>query len=109
MTYRQKKALVFNHNKFQYDIILENDFLTKSGITILYSIGTTEWFENVLPIREPHKANNSEYLAMADAYIIQIEEKLGEDWLDSCATTEILDARYERKPQPGRERSNTLK
>ena len=56
-----------------------------------------EWFENVLPMREPHKVNNTEYLAMADAYIIQTEEEeLGDDWLDSYATTEILDARYEK-------------
>ena len=56
-----------------------------------------EWFENVLPMREPHKVNNSEYLVMADAYVIQTEEEeLGEDWLDSYATTDILDARYEK-------------
>ena len=67
----KQKALVFNQ-KCQYDIGLGSDFLAKSGIDILYSTGTTKWFENVLLMREPHKVNNSEYLAMADAYIIQI-------------------------------------
>ena len=56
-----------------------------------------EWFENILPTREAHKLNDAEYLAMADAYIIQTEEEdFGEDWLDSYATTEILDVQYDK-------------
>ena len=83
----KQKALFFDQ-KCRYDIILGADFLTKSGIDILYSTGTMEWFENVLPMREAHKLNNAEYLTMADAYLMQTEEKdSGEDWLDSYATT----------------------
>ena len=56
-----------------------------------------EWFENVLPMREANKLNNAKYLAMADAYTMQTEEEdFGEDWLDSYATTEILDAKYDK-------------
>ena len=34
---------------------------------------------------------------MTDAYIMQVEEKdFGEDWIDSYATTEILDAKYNK-------------
>ena len=62
----EQKALVFDQ-KCRYDIILGSDFLTKLGIDILYSTVTMEWFETVLPMREPHKVNNTEYLAMADA------------------------------------------
>ena len=66
----EQKALVFDQ-KCRYDIILGADFLTKSGIDIVYSTGTIECFENVLPMREAHKTNNAEYLAMADAYMMQ--------------------------------------
>ena len=91
----EQKALVFDQ-KCRYDIILGADFLTKTGIDILYSTGTMEWFANVLPMREVHKINNAKSLAMADAYIMQTEEEdFGEDWLDSYATTEILDIKYD--------------
>ena len=92
----EQKALIFDQ-KHWYDIILGTDFLTKCGIGILYSTGTMEWFKSVLPMREPHKLNNAKYQVMTDAYIMQTEEEdFGEDWLDSCATTEILDAKYEK-------------
>ena len=64
------------------------DFTTKSGIDILYSTGTMELFENVLPMREAQKIDNAEYLAMSDAYIMKTEEEdFRKDWLDSYATT----------------------
>ena len=54
-------------------------------------------FENVLPMREAQELANSEYLALTDVYSMQIEEEeLGEDSLDSYATTEVLDAKYEK-------------
>jgi hypothetical protein len=53
-----------------------------------------EWFENALPMRGAHKLSNGEYLAMDDAYIIQIKgEGAGKDWLDAHAMTEILGAK----------------
>ena len=68
--------LIFDQ-KHQYDIILGSDFLTKSGINIIYSTSTMEWFDNVLPMREAHKIDNTKYLAMAD--VLQTEkEELGE-------------------------------
>ena len=55
-----------------------------------------EWFKNVVPMKEAHKLYNTKYLAMVDAYVMQVEEAdVGKDWLDSYATTEILDAKYE--------------
>ena len=64
------------------------DFLTKSGIDILYSTGAMKLFENVLPVREGHKLNKAEYLVMSDAYIMKTEEEdFRKDWLDSYATT----------------------
>ena len=92
--FKEQKALVFDQ-KCRYDIILGSDFLTKIGIGILYSTGTMEWLENFPPMREAHKLNNTEYLAMADVYIMQIEEEeLGDDWLNIYATNEILDVKY---------------
>ena len=56
-----------------------------------------EWFKNVVPMKEAHKLYNTKYLAMVDAYVMQVEEAdVGKDWLDSYATTEILDAKYEK-------------
>jgi len=91
-----QKGLIFD-GKCRYDVILGADFLTKSGIDINYSTGTMHWFENVRPMREPWKLDNSECNAMASAYDIQHDDKLiGEDWLDSYLTNTILDAKYEK-------------
>ena len=70
----KQKAPIFDQ-KCPYDIILGADFITKSGIDILYSTGTMEWFEKVLPMREAHKLNNAKQLTMADDYIMQTEEE----------------------------------
>jgi len=34
-----------------------------------------EWFKNILPTREAHKLYNTKYLAIADAYILQVVEE----------------------------------
>ena len=60
----EQKALIFD-GKWGYDVILGADFLTNSGIDINYGTGTMHWFENVRPMREPWKLDNSEYNAMA--------------------------------------------
>ena len=66
----KQKALSFD-KKCRYAIILGADLLIKSGIDILYSTGTMEWFKNILPMREAHKLINAKCLAMADAYIMR--------------------------------------
>ena len=50
----QQKALTFESATCKYDVILGADFLTKTGIDVKYSTGTIEWFENELPLRNPH-------------------------------------------------------
>jgi hypothetical protein len=92
----EQKALVFE-KKCRYDIILGSNFLTKTGIDITYSDGTMSWFGNTLKMREPWSLHNSDYLAMADTFEIQIEEEeiFGEDWLESYMTNTILDAKYD--------------
>jgi hypothetical protein len=50
----QQKALIFESDTCRYDVILGADFLTKAGTDVKYSTGTIEWFENELPLREPH-------------------------------------------------------
>jgi hypothetical protein len=42
----QQKALIFDADSCQYDVILGADFLSKTGIDVKYSIGTIEWFDN---------------------------------------------------------------
>ena len=82
----EQKALIFD-GKCRYDVILGADFLTKLGIDINYSTGTMHWFENVRPMREPWKLDNSEYNTMDSAYDIQHDDELiWEDWLDSYLT-----------------------
>ena len=90
------KALTFDQD-CRYDIILGADFLTKAGINIMYDNGTMEWFENIIPMRNPKEISLKEYLAMADAIEIQNEQDvLGEDWLECYVATPILDAKYEK-------------
>jgi hypothetical protein len=94
----QRKALVFQSETCKYNIILGADFLTKTGIDVKYSTGTMEWFDNELPMRNPHLLQNKEFEAMAEIIEIQQDEELfGMDWYDpTCCATEILDAKYER-------------
>lgn len=89
----QQKALVFD-TECRYDIILGTDFLSKAGISINYDTGFMEWYENIIPLRDPIGLNAETFDEMEDSLFIQIEDELlGEDWLDSYAT-EILDAKY---------------
>jgi len=50
----QHKALIFESDNCKYDVILGADFLTKTGIDVKYSTNTIEWFDNELPLRDPH-------------------------------------------------------
>ncbi len=50
----QHKALIFESDHCKYDVILGADLLTKTGIDVKYSTSTIEWFENELPLRDPH-------------------------------------------------------
>ncbi len=55
-----------------------------------------EWFDNELPLRNPHLLQNKVFEAMAEIIEAQQEEKLfDKDWNEStCYATEILDAKY---------------
>jgi hypothetical protein len=85
----QQKALVFQSETCKYDVILGADFLTKTGIEVKYSTGTMEWFDNELPMCNPHLIQNKEFEAMAETIEIQQEEELfGMDWYDpTCYAT----------------------
>ena len=73
---------------------LGKDFLKKAGIRINYDTGFMEWFECILPMRDPWGLTSEEFDNMVDSLLIQTEDELfGEDWLDNYAT-EILDAKY---------------
>jgi hypothetical protein len=94
----QQKALVFQSETCKYDVILGADFLTKTGIDVKYSTGSMEWFNNELPMCNPHLLQNKEFEAMAEIIKIQQEEEIfGMDWYDpTCYAMEILDAKYEK-------------
>jgi hypothetical protein len=92
----QQKALVFDGD-CKYDVILGADFLSKSGIEIKYSTGIIEWFDNELPMCDPHQLDGNKYLAMADILEVQrqAEDIFGMDCYDpTCYVSEILDAKY---------------
>jgi hypothetical protein len=82
----------------RYNVILGADFLIKTGIDVKYSTGTMEWFDNELPLHNPHLLQNKTFKAMAEIIEIQQEEELyGMEWYDpTCYTMEILDAKYEK-------------
>jgi hypothetical protein len=57
-----------------------------------------EWFDNELPLRNPHLLESKEFEPMAKIIEVQQEEELsGMDWYDpTCYAAEILDAKYEK-------------
>jgi hypothetical protein len=90
------KASMLN-GQFKYNVIFGTDFLSKTGIDINYRSGIIEWFDNKLPMRDPHHVNNKEYLAMAEILEVQCEAEqlFGMDWYHpTCYASEILDAKY---------------
>ncbi len=91
----QQKALVFQSETCKYNVILGADFLTKIGTATKYSTGIMEWFDNELPMCNPHLLQNNKFEAMAEIIEVQQEEELfGMDWHDpTCYATEILDAK----------------
>jgi hypothetical protein len=62
----QQKALLFQSETCKYDVILGPDFLTITGIDAKYGTGTIEWFNNELPLRNPHLLNSKELEPMAE-------------------------------------------
>jgi hypothetical protein len=57
-----------------------------------------QWFENELPLRDPHTLKDKDYVAMTDIVEIQQEvEFFGMDWYDpTCYAIKILNAKYEK-------------
>jgi hypothetical protein len=100
---KEQKALVFD-GQCKYGVIFGADFLSKTGIDIKYSSRIIEWFNNELPMRNPHQLDNKEYLAMAEVLKVQLKAELlfGMDWYNpTCHTSEILDAKYEKVSTDG--------
>jgi hypothetical protein len=94
----QQKALIFEPDTCRYDVILGADFMTKTGIDVKHSAGTIEWFENELPLSDPHDKKDSDFKAMAE--IIEIQQEVvffGKDWHDlTCFAIKILDEKSEK-------------
>jgi hypothetical protein len=62
----QQKALIFNADSCNYDLILGADSLSITGIDVKYSTETIEWFDNELPLRDTRTLQSKDFLAMAD-------------------------------------------
>jgi len=69
---QHKASLIFESENCKYDVILGADFLTKTGIDVKYSTNTIEWFENELPLRDPHLLKDKDFASMAT--IIEIQQ-----------------------------------
>jgi hypothetical protein len=93
----QQNALVFQSETCKYDVTLGADFLTKTGIDVKYSIGTMEWFDSEIQLRNSHLLEIKDFQAMAEIIEVQQEEELFDmGWYDpTCYAVEILDAKYE--------------
>ena len=66
------------------------------AIIINYETGFMEWYECILPLRDPFRSDSKSFNIMEDAMFVQTEDELlGHDWLDSYVT-EILDAKYDK-------------
>ncbi len=72
----QQKALIFQSETCKYYVILGADFLTKIGTATKYSTGIMEWFNNELPLCNPHLLQNKEFEAMAKIIEVQQKEEL---------------------------------
>ncbi len=70
-TLNNKKHSYYESNTSRYDVILGADFLTKTRIDVKYSTSTIEWFENELPLCDPHDLNDRDFKAMAEIIEIQ--------------------------------------
>jgi hypothetical protein len=67
----QQKAFVFQSETCKYYVILGADFLTKTGIDVEYSTGTMEWFDNELPLHNPHLLQDKDSETMAEIVEVQ--------------------------------------
>jgi hypothetical protein len=50
----QQKALIFQSETFKYNVILGDDFLTKQALTPNTAQEPLVWFNNELPLHNPH-------------------------------------------------------
>ena len=95
MIIEEHKALVFD-TPCRYDIIFGSDFLSKVGMKINYEESVVEWYDSILPLRDPRGLDPEHFKEMEDSLFVQIEDEfLGEKWLDSFAI-QILDAKYKK-------------
>jgi len=72
-------------------MILGTNFLSKTGITLVYDCGNMLWYNSTLPMHPCKGLTSADFDQMEDTYYIEL---LGHDWLEMYAT-EILDARYQ--------------
>ncbi len=87
---------MFDNNNIKYNIILDTNFISKTGIKWNYSEGNMEWFDCSIPLHPPGGLHLKDFNSMEDMFHIQVKDKIfGGDWLE-CFATEILDAKYER-------------
>jgi hypothetical protein len=62
----QQKAPIFQLETCKYDVILGANLFGKIVTDTKYSTGTMEWFDNELPLCNPHLLQNKEFEAIAE-------------------------------------------
>ncbi len=72
----QQNALIIDADSCRYDVIFGANSLRKSGIDIKHSIWIIEWFDNELPLCDTSYLQSKDFLAMAKALEIQLEDIL---------------------------------
>jgi hypothetical protein len=67
---------VFDNNNVKYNIILGTNFLSKTGIKLIYLEGNMEWFDCSIPLCPPRGLDLKEVDAMEDMFHIQVKDKI---------------------------------
>ena len=90
-------ALVFD-SVCRYDVILDYDFLQKSGIDIKYSNVRVEWFGNTILLREAPRVETYEedFKTFIGDYLSQMEDEQFRGDLYDEYSASILDEKYEK-------------
>ena len=90
-----QKALVFNDDFCNYDMILRTSFLSKTGIKLDYDSGQMQRYNSKLPMPPWKEPTLAGFDNTKDIYHVQFEDELlGHDRLELYAT-DILDERYQ--------------
>ena len=64
----QQRALIFDNDKYKYDLILNTNFLSKVGIKLDYDTRDMECYCSILPMRPHDGRTSTNFGDMEDQY-----------------------------------------